>query len=143
MPLIPMPPMPTKCTRRFGPFTAVTPWSALSGHPVHPTCPATMRWTYRSSVRSSSRPAFEDLGADPGDVRRGLRPAERAGADGHLVARGGVVEEGAEHGGEPRPVELAIEDQAGRAGRGEDLAVAALVVVGGKRVRHQDGRQAD
>ena len=48
MPLIPMPPMPTKWTRRFGPFTAVTPCSARSGHPVHPTCPATMRSNYRS-----------------------------------------------------------------------------------------------
>src|SRR6516162_1961829 len=136
MPLIPMPPIPTKCTRRFGPFTAVTPRRDLSGHPAHPTCPATMRWTYRSSTRSSSRPWLEDLCADAGDVRVGLRPTEGAGACRHLAARGGVVQEGMEHLGEPRAVQLAIEDEVGGAGRRQDLPVAPLVVVGGERVRH-------
>src|SRR5262249_41595628 len=135
MPLIPMPPIPTKCTRRFGPFTAVTPRRDLSGHPAHPTCPATMRWTYRSSTRSSSRPAFEDLCAQAGDVRGGLRPTEGAGTCGHLAARCRVVQEGTEHLGEPRAVQLAIEDEAGGAGRRQDLPIAALVVVGGKGVR--------
>src|SRR5262249_56012496 len=100
MPLIPMPPIPTKCTRRFGPFTAVTPRRDLSGHPAHPTCPATMRRTYRSSTRSSSRLVFEDLCAHARDVRGGLRPTEGAGARCHLTACGRVVQEGTEH---PRP----------------------------------------
>src|SRR5262249_45417881 len=102
MPLMPMPPIPTKCTRRFGPFTAVTPRRDLSGPPAHPTCPATMRRTYRSSTRSSSRPVLEDLCAHAGDVRGGLRPTEGAGARRHLATRDRLVQEGTEHPGEPR-----------------------------------------
>src|SRR5262245_5889574 len=137
MPLIPMPPMPTKWTRRFGPFTAVTPCSALIGHPVHPTCPATMRSNYRSSSLSSSRPALNDLHTDLRDVRRGPRTAEIARARRHRGPGGGVVEEGGERSGQPRPVEVPVEDHPGSPGGGENLRVAALVVVGGIRIGNQ------
>src|SRR5262249_9800114 len=128
MPLIPMPPMPTKCTRRFGPFTAVTPCSARSGHPVHPTCPATMRSTYRSGSRSSSRPALNALDAHLRNVRGGPRSTEVARACRHRFPGPRVREEGDERRGQALAVEVAVEDQLGRPGVGEDLGVAALVV---------------
>src|SRR5215831_16679534 len=130
MPLIPIPPMPTKCTRRFGPFTAVTPCSALSGHPVHPTCPATMRSNYRSGSISSSRPAPNDLETDLRDVGGGLRATEVARARRHRRPGSGVVQQGGECRGQACAVEVPIEDHLCRPGRGEDLGVAPLVVVG-------------
>src|SRR4029453_10052634 len=131
MPLMPIPPIPTKWTRRFGPFTAVTPCSALSGHPVHPTCPATMGSTYRSVWPSSSRPALERVDTDARDVRGGVRPAERAGAVGHLDARLGVREQRRERICQPPPVQVAVEDHPRPSGSRDDLRVPPLVVVGG------------
>src|SRR5262245_34587583 len=130
MPLMPIPPMPTKWTRRFGPFTAVTPCSALSGHPVHPTCPATMTSTYRSVWPSSSRPALQRVDTDASDVRGGVRPAERPGAIGHLAARPGVRQQRRQRIGQPTPVQVAVEDHPCPAGGRDDLRVPSLVVVG-------------
>src|SRR5262245_4912585 len=129
MPLMPIPPMPTKWTRRFGPFTAVTPCSALSGHPVHPTCPATMGSTYRSIWPSSSRPALQRVDADASDVRGGLRTAVRPGAIGHLAARPGVGEQRRERIRQLVSVQVAVEDHPRPAGGRDDLRVPSLVVV--------------
>src|SRR4029450_7008399 len=109
MPLLPIPPIPTKWTRRFGPFTAVTPCSALSGHPVHPTCPATMESTYRSVWPPATTPALERVDTDARDVRGGVRPAERAGAVGHLDARLGVREQRRERICQPPPVPRGVQ----------------------------------
>ena len=49
-----------------------------SGHPVHPTCPATMRSNYRSTAASSSGPCRSERAADLGHARSGVGTAERA-----------------------------------------------------------------
>ena len=144
MPLMPMPPIPTKWTRRFGPFTAVTPCSALSGHPVHPTCPATMRSNYRSGWPSSSRPALRCTSMQTrATCAAASRTAERRERGRHRRAGvPGSASSGASAAASRRAVEVAIEDQPRRPGADEDLGVAPLVVVGGVGIGHQDRRQA-
>src|SRR5262245_46340496 len=142
MPLMPMPPIPTKWTRRFGLFTAVTPCSARSGHPVHPTCPATMRCNYRSGSPSSSRLALHHLETDPRDVRGGLRTAEVARPACHRTPHLRVVEQPRERRRQAWRVELAVEDHRGSPRLGEHLGVAPLMIVGGIGIRDQDGRES-
>src|SRR5437016_1635014 len=59
---MPMPPIPTKCTRRLRPFTAVAPCGWSLGHPPQsttpPASPTTCGWVYRSlgGLFKGSRP---------------------------------------------------------------------------------------
>src|SRR5436853_6834415 len=135
MPLMPIPPIPTKCTRRLGPpFIAFAPYTDLSGHPVHPANPATCG-AYRVSI-ASSRAVGANLGvAHVCDARGGVRPAGSARRSRHASTEIDVVEQRHERRCEPFAVAVAIEEQRRRARAHERLRVVPLMVVGGLGVR--------
>src|SRR5690348_4534119 len=107
MPLMPMPPMPTKCTRRLGPpFIAFAPYTDLSGHPVvHPANPATCG-DYRV-VLGSSRARDTNLGgAHVGDARGGVGTTDGTRRRRHSRAQNRVLEQRPERRREPFAVEV-------------------------------------
>src|SRR5204863_4097378 len=128
MPLMPIPPIPTKCTRRLGPpFIAFAPYTDLSGHPVHPANPATSG-DYRVVI-ASSRAVDANLGvAHVGDARGGVRTTCGMRRGGHASTEIGVVEQRRECGGEALTVAVAIEEQRRRARPHDRLRIVPLMI---------------
>src|SRR5439155_343946 len=98
MPLIPIPPIPTKCTRRFRPFTAVAPCGRSPGHPPQSTTPlptpTTSAFVYRSmgglfkGWRAFLRVRIRALPAPlPARVRSRGSAGSRARAGHHHIGR--------------------------------------------------------
>ena len=77
---------------------------------------------------------------DPG---RGVGPAEAAGGRCHPLAPRLVARQPQHHRRQPLAGQLALVDHLGGAGTGQRRGVLALMVVGGRRQRHQHHRPAE
>src|SRR6266571_2371669 len=120
MPLMPIPPMPTKCRRRvLRSITMARPPPAARRAP---------------SLTASCDQLLDHVG-DPG---RGVRARQGGGGTLHRHHPGRVVAQRQQRSRQRRPREIALLDQDRRPGVGERAGVQALMVVGGGRERHQD-----
>ena len=119
MPLMPMPPMPTKWS---GPI--------VGGSALMPRVPARCGAGSSASASSASRRAASRR-------PKPQRPLRRLGQP------GAVGEEPPEAAGERDRVEIRLRHDPSAAGRGEGPRVRRLVVVGGMRVGNEHRRTAD
>src|SRR5688572_10450220 len=152
MPLIPMPPMPTKWTRRVVPrlkrstfpvpgsrFGFAVPVGCSNGHAGRRTRNTNLEPGTRNPEQRPSPPSRQpqDVVHDqPRSIR--LRHPPRVPA--HAAAARLVVGERHDFIRQPLTAQLALLDHLGGPVRHQRLCVASLVVVGGRRQRNQDRR---